>query len=100
MYRCPCGANKPIAAPSFAGNDVFVNLVLLLHGNINSTLVILCGMVKDVVVLSNHVVGFPVFLDFRIYYVPCTESIEMRLCCTGITNSEDVPFSTVELYIK
>ena len=43
---------------------ISVNLVLLTLPNLNFILMILSGMVKDVVVLRNHVVGFLVFLGF------------------------------------
>ena len=64
---------------------------------------ILSGMVKNAVVLRNHVVGFLVFLGFiRLWdTLPLTIIIEMRLCCDESSSNEDVPFSIiVEVFIN
>ena len=98
---CPCGTVGPKTAPSFVGNNYFCEsgapspMQYKLYTDDPLWDGKGCGSIEEP---CCWVPGFPWFRKTLGYTT--TDYIEMRLCCTGGTGDEDVPFSTVELYIK
>ena len=100
--HCPCGTVGQWNASSFVGTDYYCE-----SGNPTTgwapklyTNDLLwdgqgCGYIEGPCCNRSNL---PWFHNQLGYFT--TDSIEMRLCCDGATNNEDVPFNLVEIYVK
>ena len=99
--KCPCGTTNPTSAPSFVGIEYFCEsgAPYPLKNKLYTDDPLWdgkgCGSIEEP---CCWVPGLPWFHKTLGYTT--TDLIEMRLCCSSKTISEDVPFSIVELYIK
>ena len=99
---CPCGTVGQWSAPSFIGTDYYcesgnpkIGWDTKLYTNDLLWDGQGCGYKEGPCCNRSNLPWFHKPLGYF-----TTDSIEMRLCCDGDTNEEDVPFNLVEIYVK
>ena len=98
---CPCNIGSTVSVPNFVGDDYFCESGTLTY---NGVMLYTDDPLWDGEGCRSiegpccNVPGIPWF--HKILNSPTTDTIELRVCASTSTNSEDVPVSLYELYVK